>query len=233
MKLISNSGVVQVALADGTQLFLGTGTEMGLTADATGTAIELDRGRALVRGAGAPVTVYSIVDARATLPGAGLMGLYLEPSTLLFEAVCLEGDCVVAGADDSAPWRLIAGQATVVGSNNLAGVPEPANFAAYAALAPDLVPRPTATATATATVTATVTPTATPTIRPTPRVPTTTPTAVPATTVLEVTATDRPNQPGDPEPTDVPKPPETATPKSEPPTVPPPLDATDTPDAGG
>jgi hypothetical protein len=51
--------------------------------------------------------------------------------------------------------------------------------------------------------------------------------------VPEVTATDRPNQPGDPEPTDVPKPPATATPEPEPPTVPPPPDATDTPEAGG
>jgi hypothetical protein len=51
--------------------------------------------------------------------------------------------------------------------------------------------------------------------------------------VPEVTATDRPNQPGEPEPTDAPKPPATATPESEPPTVPPPPDATDTPEAGG
>jgi len=227
VKLISDSGVVQVALADGTQLFLGTGTEMGLTADATGTAIELDRGRALVHGAGAPVTVGSIVDAWATLPGAGLMGLYLEPSTLLFETVCLEGDCVVAGADDSAPWRLLAGQATVVGSNNLAGVPEPADFAAYAPLAPDLVPQPTATATATPTET----PTATATIRPPTRVPTATPqpVVVPAATVPEATATNRPDEPGDPEPTDVPKPPAT-----ELPTEPPPPPTTEpTPKPGG
>ena len=204
--LISDSGVAQVALSDGTQLFLAAGAEMGLTAEATGTTLELDRGRALVRSGGAPVTVGSPF-ASAALLGPGLLGLYLEPSSLLFEVACLVGDCEVMGAADDAPLRLPAGQATVVGSANTAAGPEPANFDAYAALAPDLVPRATATATATPTET----PTATATIRPTPRVPTSTPrpTVVPATTVPEVTATGRPSGPGDPEPTDPPKPPAT------------------------
>jgi hypothetical protein len=207
--LISDSGVAQVALSDGTQLFLEAGAAMGLTAEATGTTLELDRGRALVRGGGAPVTVRSPY-ARAWLLGPGLLGLYLEPSSLLFEVACLVGDCEVMGAADDAPLRLPAGQATVVGSANTAAGPEPANFDAYAALAPDLVPRPTATATATPTET----PTATATIRSTVRVPTSTParpTAAPATNVPEATATGRPSETGDPEPTDAPKPPATAT----------------------
>ncbi len=224
--LISDSGVAQVALSDGTQLFLEAGAAMGLTAEATGTTLELDRGRALVRGGGAPVTVGSPF-ARAALLGPGLLGLYLEPSSLLFEAACLVSDCEVMGMADGAPLRLPVGQAAVVGSARTAGAPEPANFDTYAALAPDLVPRPTATATATATET----PTATPTIRPTPRVPTSTPrpAVVPATTVPEVTATGRPSEPGDPEPTDAPKPPTT-----EPPTEPPPPPTTEpTPKPGG
>jgi serine/threonine protein phosphatase PrpC len=224
--LISDSGVAQVALSDGTQLFLGAGAAMGLTAEATGTTLALDRGRALVRGGGAPVTVGSLF-ARAALLGPGLLGLYLEPSSLLFEAACLVGDCEVIGTADSAPLRLPGGQAAVVGSASTAGAPEPANFDAYAALAPDLVPRPTATATATPTET----PTATATIRPPTRVPTATPrpAVVPSTTVPEATATNRPNEPGDPEPTDVPKPPAT-----ELPTEPPPPPTTEpTPKPGG
>jgi ferric-dicitrate binding protein FerR (iron transport regulator) len=142
--LISDSGVAQVALSDGTQLFLEAGTEMGLTAEATGTTLALDRGQALVRGGGAPVTVGSLF-ARAALLGPGLLGLYLEPSSLLFEAACLVGDCEVIGTADSAPLRLPGGQAAVVGSASTAGAPKPANFDAYAALAPDLVPRETVT----------------------------------------------------------------------------------------
>jgi hypothetical protein len=186
---------------------------MGLTAEATGTTLALDRGRALVRGGSASVTVGSLF-ARAALLGPGLLGLYLEPSTLQFEAACLVGDCEVIGTADSAPLRLPGGQAAVVGSANTTGVPEPANFDAYAALAPDLVPRPTATATATATAT----PTATPTIRATVRVPTATPprpTAAPTTSGPEATATrDTSGGDDDPaptkplaEPTDVPLPP--------------------------
>ena len=144
--LISDSGVAQVALSDGTLLFLAAGAQMGLTAEATGTTLELDRGRALVRGGGAPVTVGSPF-ARAALLGPGLLGLYLEPSSLLFEAACLMGDCEVMGMADGAPLRLPVGQAAVVSSARTAGAPEAANFDAYAALAPDLVPRPTATAT--------------------------------------------------------------------------------------
>jgi len=214
VKLIGDSGVTQVALADGTQLFMAAGAEMGLTAGATGTEIELDRGRALVRGAGSPVTAGSIVDARAKLPGAGLMGLYLDPTTLLFEAACLTSDCEVAGADDGAPLRLIAGQAAVVGSNNLAVGPEPADFAAYAPLAPDLVPQPTATPTATATET----PTATATNRPptwTPRPANTArPTTAPVVIETETPTRAAPEPPEDPSntppkpdnPTDTPEP---------------------------
>jgi len=210
-----------VALSDGTQLFLGAGAAMGLTAEATGTTLALDRGRALVRGGGAPVTVGSLF-ARAALLGPGLLGLSPVRRPALFEAACLVGDCEVIGTADSAPLRLPGGQAAVVGSASTAGAPEPANFDAYAALAPDLVPRPTATATATPTET----PTATATIRPPTRVPTATPrpAVVPSTTVPEATATNRPNEPGDPEPTDVPKPPATEVPATEiPPTETPPL----------
>jgi hypothetical protein len=203
---------------------------MGLTAQATGTVLALDRGRALVRGSSAPVTVDSPF-ANAALLGPGLLGLYLEPSSLLFEAACLMGECEVIGAADGAPLRLPGGQAAVVGSANTAGAPEAANFDAYAMLAPDLVPRPTATATATATET----PTATPTIRPTVRVLTPTPprpTAA-ATNVPEATATDRPNEPGDPEPTDVPKPPATEAPTELPTEPPPPPTTEPTPKPGG
>jgi protein phosphatase len=219
--LISDSGVAQVALSDGTQLFLEAGAAMGLTAQATGTVLALDRGRALVRGSSAPVTVDSPF-ARAALLGPGLLGLYLEPSSLLFEAACLMGECEVIGAADGAPLRLPGGQAAVVGSANTAGAPEAANFDAYAMLAPDLVPRPTATATATATET----PTATPTNRPPTRVPTATPprpTAVPATPAPEATAT-RDTSGGD----DTPEPPKPSVEPTEvlPPTEPPPPEGT-------
>ena len=202
VKLISDSGVAQVALSDGTQLFLAAGAEMGLTADATGTAIELDRGRALVRSGRTPVVVGSPY-AQASLLGPGLLGLYLEPASLLFEAACLVGDCEVMGAADGAPLRLPAGQATVVGSANTAGMAEPANFEAFAALAPDLVPQPTATATPTPTAT----PTETPTIPPTRRASTATPRPPTAATpsVPQPVATDTP-APGEPEPTDTPEP---------------------------
>jgi len=231
VRLISDSGVAQVALSDGTQLFLEAGAEMGLTAGATGTSLELDRGRALARGGSAPVTVRSTY-ARASLLGPGLLGLYLEPSSLLFEAACLMGDCEVMGAADGAPLRLPAGQATVVGSANTAAAPEPANFDAFAALAPDLVPRPTATATATPTAT----PTAMPTLRPTVRASTPTPpraTIAPTTTVPEVTPTNLPG-PVEPGPTNPPKPSATSEPSTtEPPTIEPPTiepPTTSTPD---
>ncbi len=216
VRLINDSGVAQVALSDGTQLFLEAGAVMGLTADATGTTIELDRGRALVRSGRTPVVVGS-ATAQASLLGPGLLGLYLEPTSLLFEAACLVGDCQVMGAADGAPLRLPAGQATVVGSANSAGLPEPANFAAFAALAPDLVPRPTATATSTPTATATETPTTPPTRR----VATSTPlrpTTAATPSEPEATPTDQP-APVDPGPTDAPQP-ATPTPKPELPTVP-------------
>ena len=214
VKLISDGGATQVALPDGSQLYLETGAAMGLTAGAAGTELELDAGRALISGGGASITVGSIVDARATLLGAGLLGLYLESSSLLFEAACLVGDCQVAGSADGAPLQLSAGQRAVVGSANTAGAPEAADFAPYAALAPGLVPQPTATATATATET----PTATATLRRptlTPR-PTTTPqpTTAPVTiNTPEATATDEPGGPGEPEPTDKPEPPTTEPPQ--------------------
>jgi len=216
VKLVSDGGAAQVALADGSHLFLEAGAEVGLTAGAAGTTIELDGGRALVSGGGGRVTVGSIVDARATLLGAGLMGLYVEPSSLLFEAACLVGDCQVAGSADGAPLVLPPGQTTVVGSANTAGSPEAADFAPYAALAPGLVPQPTATATATATETPTATatlrrPTLTPRPTATPR-PTTAPVTI---NTPEATATDGPEEPGDPEPTDKPPAPTEAPPTPE------------------
>ena len=208
VKLVSESGVAQVRLPDGSQLFLEAGTEIGLTANATGTTIDLDRGRVLVRGGSTPVEVSSPY-AHMALLGPGLLGLYLDPSSLLLEATCLIGDCEVMGTADDVPLRLAIGQASVVGVTNTAGAPDPANFDTYAALAPGLVPLPSATATITST------PTATPTIRPTVRAPTATPpppATGPATPVPEATVTERPNAPGDPEPTDVPKPPATEPP---------------------
>lgn len=216
VKLISDGGVAQVALADGSQLFLEAGAEMGLTADAVGTALKLDRGRALVSSGGAPITVGSIVDARATLLGAGLLGLYVEPSSLLFEAACLVGDCQVAGSADGAPLVLPPGQTTVVGSGNTAGLPEAADFAPYAALAPGLVPQPTATATLTPTPTAT----ATATLRPPALTPRPTATLRP-TTAPVVIATETPTRSdtgGGEQPT---KPPEPLPPTEPPPTEPP------------
>jgi protein phosphatase len=191
--IITNAaGVAQLVTPDGARLYLGPGAEITLLAEsATTTGITLGGGRLLVQSDGGPVMVGNDLGARAELPGAGVLGIYLDPSSLLFEAACLQGGCQIAGAADPAPTLLNAGQGAVVGGDGRASVPEPADYEGYRMLAPDLVPEPTVTPapTQTSTATPTNTPSPLPTRpRMTPTLPATvapSPTPAPAATATE------------------------------------------------
>lgn len=224
---VSNvAGVAQLVVPGGAQLFLGPEAKITLTAQGGATGIELNGGRLLAQSAGGPVAVGNTLGARAELPGAGLLGVYVDPSSLLFEAACLQSGCQIAGPADGTPALLNAGQGAVVGGDGRASLPEPADYEGFRALAPDRVPEPTVTPTPTATATAT--PTDTP--APTRRLATATP--LPAATERPTPAPEATMTPDNGEqPTDEPEPATPEPPTDEPPpTDPPPTDPPPTPE---
>jgi hypothetical protein len=159
VRIVNGSDAAELVLPTGGRVFLEPGAEIAVVTPADAMDFELLGGRVVVHSGDAPVNMGSAVDARAVLPGPGVMGAYLNPVSLLFEVACLTTACRVAGAADEAPLDLAAGQGSLVGSGNSAGPAEPADFAAYVGLAPNLVPLPTATPTTTPTPTPTRTPT--------------------------------------------------------------------------
>lgn len=211
----NDAGITQLWLPDGGQLYLDGGAEVELMATGGTTAIDLRAGRVLAQSTGGQLSITAL-EAAATLPGPGVLGVLLD-TTLLRTVTCVAGSCNVRGEQDSAPMLLPAGQASIVGGSGTAGLPEPADTAPYALLAPGLVPTPTATATATET------PTTTPTNTPAPRAtirPTLTP-IPPATRPPLTTATSTPEPPP---PADGGSPPRLAT------DTPEPVNPTDTPE---
>ncbi len=206
VRIRNDAGITQLGLPDGGQLYLDGGAEVELMAAGGTTAIDLRAGRVLAQSMGSQLAITAL-DAAATLPGAGVLGVLLD-TTLLRTVTCVAGGCNVRGEQDSAPMQLPAGQASIVSGRGTAGLPEPADTAPYALLAPGLVPTPTATATPTATPTATSTntPAARATSRPTltPIPPVTRPPLTPATSTPEAPPTN--DNSGSPS-TDTPEPP--------------------------
>ena len=221
VRIVNDAGITQLGLPDGGQLYLDGGAEVELMAAGGTTAIDLRTGRVLAQSTGSQLSITAL-DAAATLPGPGVLGVLLD-TTLLRTVTCVVGSCNVRGEQDSAPMLLPAGQMSIVSGRGTAGLPEPADTAPYALLAPGLVPTPTATATVTET------PTATPTNTPAPRAtirPTLTP--IPTMTrppLTSATSTPEPPTPSDEQPTTKPPaptdtPPEPATPEPQPTTPP-------------
>jgi len=156
-RVSGGEGVTELVLPDSRVLYLAEGAALTLAAAETGEiAVVLESGRLLARG-NAAMTVQNTSGGWATLNGAGLLGVYLDPATLLFEVACLAGACSLSGESDAAATALQMGQGALVGTAGRAGPPESAGYAPYAALAPGLVPTPTATPTRTPAPTATAT----------------------------------------------------------------------------
>ena len=204
LQVTGGEGVSELALPDGSRLLLANGAVVNLSPDEADTiAIQLREGRLLLVSDGRAM-VANVDGAWASLDRAGVLGIFLDPSSRLFEAACLAGQCSLSGEDDEQPVALRAGQGGVVGNSGRAGPPEYANYGGYLALAPDRVPTPTATPTRT--------PTATPTRTPTPRpYPTAIPTATAAPPENSPTVPPPPPPPNDPGPTRT-TPPDTLTP---------------------
>ena len=193
LHVTGGEGVSELALPDGTRLLLADDATVSLLPDEGGAVgIQLREGRLLVIGDG-PTRVTSIDGALASLDLAGVLGVFVESHSRLFEAACLAGQCSLSGEDDASPLALEAGQGGLVGNDRSAGPVENANYGRFLRLAPDRVPTPTATPTRTPTATAT----ATPTLRP---YPTALPTATP-TPEIGPTVTASPPPPSEPEPT--------------------------------
>ena len=204
LQVTGGEGVSELALPDGSRLLLANGAVVNLSpGEADTIAIQLREGRLLLVSDGR-ATVANVDGAWASLDRAGVLGVFLDPGSRLFEAACLAGQCSLSGEDDEQPVALRAGQGGVVGNSGRAGPPENANYGSYLPLAPDRVPTPTATPTRT--------PTATPTRTPTPRpYPTAIPTATAAPPENSPTVPPPPPPPNDPEPTRT-TPPDTLTP---------------------
>lgn len=206
VRITNDSGAAHLILPDGPQIYLEGGAEVDLTATDAATGVELRGGRLLGQTTGTPLVITAF-GAVASLPGPGLLGVHLDPASLLLTVSCLQGGCTLSGSADGTPLSLAEGQASIVGSDERAGAPEQADVSPFALMAPDLVRPPTPTATPTATETPT--PTATRLLPTATRPPTATPTRPPtgASPTPVPVETEPPGGGTDPEPTSEPPPP--------------------------
>ena len=171
-----DDGRTQLVLPSGARLYLDAGAEVSLSADTAGAPlVTVERGRVLAWSHGEPVVMDSAFDGRATLLGAGLMGVVLNPGAVRFEVSCLEGSCDVSGANDGQALRLRNGQMSVIGVDGFADRPVAAERDTFDAILSG-TPQPTAIAEVTSDA-----PTEAPTEQPTEE-PTDEPTAAPTAT---------------------------------------------------
>ncbi len=188
-------GPTQTILPDGTQLILGEGAVVGILkqAEENGAGeneLELKLGSIVVATTRAKTIVRNQFGSESSTGNNGRMGVTFNESPFRYEVICFVGECIIAGDLESSPRMLAMGEAGFVGGSGTSETLSEADYASYYAIAPDLVPPPTATPTETATPTPTETPTNTPT-----RLPTKTPTPTPT-----ATATNTPLPPSGPQP---------------------------------
>ena len=135
VQLAVDEGRTQLVMPSGARLYLDAGSEVSLSADDAGAPlVTVERGRVLAWSHAEPVAVVSAFDGRATLLGAGLMGVTLNPGAVRFEVACLEGSCDVSGANDGEALRLRNGQASAIGADGFADRPAAADRAPFDAL---------------------------------------------------------------------------------------------------
>ena len=179
VRLAVDEGRTQLVMPNGARLYLDAGSEASLSVDDAGAPlITVERGRLLAWSHAEPVAIASAFDGRATLLGAGLMGVMLNPGAVRFEVSCLEGSCDVNGPNDPQALRLRNGQMSVIGADDFADRPTAAVRGPFDALLAD---EAVAVAEVPPTEAATAAPTEEPTAAPT-AAPTEAPTTAPAAT---------------------------------------------------